>query len=229
MLTSVPRSGANAAGHRRRASARRLGIFRTRPAGAVAAAVLRFFAARRRARRIGAWTPFKLTLLTPLLPRRHLPLQHWPLEIHIGTGNHVGAQHLPQLVGRHFPDLTALQPAKLERPERDADQPVHLEAEMLQHIAYLAVLALASADGEPDIGALLAIERGLDGAIADAVDGDAALEPIERLLRHAAERAHPIAAQPAGLRQLDHARQLAIIGEEQQALGVDVEPADADQ
>ena len=60
--------------------------------------------------------------------------------------------------------------AELERPERDADQPVHLQAEMLQHIAHLAVLALADREGEPDIRALLAVERRLDRAIAHAVD-----------------------------------------------------------
>src|SRR4051812_28880995 len=41
--------------------------------------------------------------------------------------------------------------------------------------------------------------------------------------------ADAVAAQPAGIRQLERAREPAIIGEQQQALGVEVEPADADQ
>ena len=40
--------------------------------------------------------------------------------------------------------------------------------------------------------------------------------------------AHAIAAQPAGRRQFEHARKAAVIGQQQQALGVDVEPADRD-
>src|SRR5258707_10927812 len=41
--------------------------------------------------------------------------------------------------------------------------------------------------------------------------------------------ADAIAPQPAGIGQFEHARQPAIIGEQQQALGVEIEPADADQ
>ena len=41
-------------------------------------------------------------------------------------------------------------------------------------------------------------------------------------------RAHPVAAQPTGRRQFEHPREAAVVGEEQQALGVDVEPADRD-
>ena len=119
--------------------------------------------------------------------------------------------------------------AQLERPERDADQPVHLQPERFEHLAHLAVLALADGEGEPDIGALFAVERGLDRPVAHAVERDAAAQPVERLLRDAAERAHAVAAQPGGRRQFEHARQPAVIGEQQQPLGVEVEPADADQ
>ena len=41
--------------------------------------------------------------------------------------------------------------------------------------------------------------------------------------------ADPVAPQPAGFRQFQRTRQPAIIGEQQQALGVEVEPADRDQ
>ena len=52
---------------------------------------------------------------------------------------------------------------------------------MVEDLAHLAVLALAQAEREPDVGALRLVERGLDGAIAHAVDGDAVLELVERL------------------------------------------------
>ena len=100
---------------------------------------------------------------------------------------------------------------------------------MAEHVLDLAVLALAHGEGEPDIGALLAVERGLDRPVAHAVDLDAAAQPVELRLRDAAERAHAVAPQPGGLRQLQHAREPAVIGEQQQPLGVEVEPADADE
>ena len=45
---------------------------------------------------------------------------------------------------------------------------------MGQHAAHLAVLAFGQRDLEPGVGALLAVELGLDGAVAHALDGDAA-------------------------------------------------------
>ncbi len=71
---------------------------------------------------------------------------------------------------------------ELERAERHADQAVDLEAEVTEHVLDLAVLALPHREGEPDIAALRAIERGLDRAVADAVDGDAGAQRVELIL-----------------------------------------------
>src|ERR1700730_2976466 len=100
---------------------------------------------------------------------------------------------------------------------------------MTEHVLDLAVLALPHREGEPRIGALLALEPGLDRSVADGVDGDAVAQAVELLLAHAAVGAHPIAAQPAGRRQFEGAREPAVIGEQKQTLGVEVEPADADE
>ena len=51
---------------------------------------------------------------------------------------------------------------------------VTVEAEMAEHVAHLAVLALADRKGEPEVRALHAVERGFDGAVVDAADRDAA-------------------------------------------------------
>ena len=51
---------------------------------------------------------------------------------------------------------------------------------------------------------------------------------VERGLVDRAMRAHAVAPEPAGRRQFEHARQAAVVGQQQQALGVDVEPADRD-
>ena len=67
------------------------------------------------------------------------------------------------------------------------------------------------------------------GAVADAVDRDAVAQRVELRLRDLAVRAHAIAPQPAGRRQFQRAREPAVVGQQQQAFGVEIEPADADQ
>ena len=118
--------------------------------------------------------------------------------------------------------------AQLERPEGEADQPVHGQAEMFENALDFAVLAFAQAHGEPDIGALHTVERGLDAAIFDALNRDPFGKRIQLGLGHVAMSAHAIAAQPAGGGQLQHAGQTAVVGEQQQAFGVDVEAANRD-
>ena len=80
----------------------------------------------------------------------------------------------------HLLDRAGFKLAELERAERHADQPGDGETEMAEHIAHLAVLALADREREPDVGALRAIERRLDRPVADAVDGDRRAQRIER-------------------------------------------------
>ena len=99
---------------------------------------------------------------------------------------------------------------------------------MLEDFLDLAVFSLPETQREPGVRALLAVELGLDAEVVDAVDGDAVGETIERRLVDGPMRAHAIAAQPAGRRKLQHAREPAVVGEQQQPFGVDVEPADGD-
>ncbi len=151
------------------------------------------------------------------------------IKVGTGVGDDLFAELCAQLGCFDFPHRAVVEVAEIEGAERNADQPVHLQAERFKHLAHFAVLALADAEGQPDIGALFAVERRFDRPVTDAVDGNAAAQPVQRLLLHAAERAHTIAAQPAGHRQFQHAREPAVIGEQQEPFGVDVEPADADQ
>src|SRR3974390_2446967 len=62
--------------------------------------------------------------------------------------------------------------AELERTVGNADQPVHLEPEMGEHIAHLAVLALADRKHQPDIGALVTLQRRIDRTVFDVFDLD---------------------------------------------------------
>ena len=92
--------------------------------------------------------------------------------------------------------LRRRQLAELERPERHADQPRDLQPEMAQHVAHLAVLALADRERDPHVEALLAVERRLDRPVVDAVDGDAVAQRIELQPASPAMRAHAVAPQP---------------------------------
>src|SRR5208283_868906 len=93
---------------------------------------------------------------------------------------------------------------------------------------HLAVLAFAQADREPGVLALAAVQPGLDGAVTHALDGHPAGQRGECGRVHRAVHARAVAAQPAGGRQFQPSGERAVVGQQQQPLAVEVEPADAD-
>ena len=151
------------------------------------------------------------------------------VEIDVRLLGELHAKLVAQHARAHFHDLALRQVAEFERTERDADQPVDRKTEVLEDFLDLAVFSFPQAQGEPGVRALLAVKLGLDAEIVDAVDGHAVGEPIERRLVDVSVRAHAIASQPASRRQLQHAREAAVVGEQKQPFGVDVEPADCDK
>src|SRR5689334_13178283 len=100
---------------------------------------------------------------------------------------------------------------------------------MADYVADLAVLALADAEREPDVGALHTIKRGFDRSVVNSIEADAAPQPVELILRDGAMGPYPIAPQPPGCRQLEEPGQRSIIGEKQQAFGIEIESPDTDQ
>src|SRR5262249_28262329 len=128
----------------------------------------------------------------------------------------------------HRCDGAGLQVEELEWPERDADQAVDGQPEVVQHGAHLAILALAQADDQPGVARLLALEHCLDRTIAHAAERDAVFELVEGRLRYAAVGAHAITPEPASCRQLEMTREATVVAEQQQALGIDVKAADGD-
>src|SRR5262249_49419860 len=128
-------------------------------------------------------------------------------KIHPRLGRDARAELLAQGPRLDLLDRAGRQLAELERPKRHPDQAADRKPEVPEHVLHLAVLALADRKGEPDIAALDAIDRGLHRTIADAVDGDARTQAVELLLRHAAVGTHAVAAQPAGRRQFERARE----------------------
>ncbi len=139
-----------------------------------------------------------------------------------------GLDQLLQLARRHFLDLAGRQIAQVQGAVGDADQPVHLQPQGLEHLAHLAVLALGQADAHPDVRARAALDPGLDRAVGDALDGDPRLQAVELLLGGAAIGPGAVAAHHAGGRQFQLPGQSAVVGQEQQALGVQVQAADGD-
>ena len=155
--------------------------------------------------------------------------RHRPVEIRAGEFGDLLAELFAQHPGLDLLDLAFGEFAELERTVGHPDQPVHLEPEMRHHVADFAVLAFADREHQPDIGALVALQRRVDRAVFDAVDLDALFQLVELALRHLAMGADAVAPQPAGVGQFQRAGETAVIGQQQQALGVEIEPADRDQ
>jgi len=115
----------------------------------------------------------RVALLAALLPARRRggrTLRRRAGEIAARPRDDLLAELAAQASGRHLLDRALGQLAELERPECDPDQAVDLQVEVAQHVAHLAVLALADRKAEPDIGALLTLERRLDRPIMNALD-----------------------------------------------------------
>src|SRR5262249_52754101 len=102
---------------------------------------------------LGAPAARRLRLGCPLRDRRR--------EIALRLGNDPGAELLAQHPRAHLLDRALGELAELERSVGDADQPVHLQAEIAEHVPHLAVLALPDRKGEPHVRPLLAVERRL--------------------------------------------------------------------
>ncbi len=162
------------------------------------------------------------------LCRRRAPFDQRRVEIDAGLSRELCAQLVAQDPGAHFRHLALGEIAEFEGAEGNADEAVDRKPQVLEHLLDLAVLALAQAHGDPGVRALLAVELRLDGRIVDAVEADPAAERIELRLVDGPVDADAIAAEPPGRRQLQDPRQAAVVGQEKQALGVDVETADRD-
>src|SRR5215472_6056469 len=128
-------------------------------------------------------------------PARRLPRlfnQQRSIEIDPSLRDDLLAELCPQFRRLNLFHRAIVEIAKVEWTKGDADEATYLQAEGLEDLANLAVLALADAEGEPDIGALFAVKRRLDRSVADTIDRDTAAQPVECFLSNAAECAHAI-------------------------------------
>ena len=111
----------------------------------------------------------------------------------------------------------------MERAIADADQPVDAEVHRIHRAADFAVLAFTQADCQPGVCPLLTVQRHGHGLKPFPVDGDALAQRFQGGIGRASVHPHPVAAQPAGAGQLQFAFHTAVIGQQQQPLGVQVE------
>src|SRR5262252_17826 len=141
----------------------------------------------------------------PLLPllsiRRRLgrAFRDRPAEIATGLVDDAIAQLPAQIFCLDLLDGAFGKFGEAERPELDPDQAIDLQTEVAQHVAHLAVLALADGEGEPDVGTLLALKRRFNRPIPDAIDGDAVAQFIQLALAHPAVGTDTVAPDPSGL------------------------------
>ena len=125
--------------------------------------------------------------------------------------------------------------AHLQRPVRDRPEPHapkahHRVADGLAHVAHLARASLVQRDGEERL-VLARPETGVDeaddgGGRAAAVDRDPSPQPLELVLAGHAAHAREILALDFMLRMQQPLHELAVVRQQQQALGVVVEAAD---
>ena len=100
---------------------------------------------------------------------------------------------------------------------------------MFEHTAHLAVLPFTQRHRDPRVAALPAFEAGADRAIGDAVNRDAFPKHREAFRRDLAVDSHFVAADPSGRWQFEPSRERAVIGQQQQPLGIEIEASDRDQ
>lgn len=178
----------------------------------------------------------RLSFVKPAGARRRLQhrrfLRHGiaarAVEIGFRRLDETGPELILQDLGAHFLDRALAQIIQMKGPERNPDQSRHLQTQMLEHALDLAILALAQIHHDPGVFADFALENRDDRAIFDTVERDPMAQRVQRRLIDLAMHAHAVAPQPRGIRMREHAGEPAIIGEQHQAFGIDVETAHRD-
>src|SRR5712692_7236009 len=99
---------------------------------------------------------------------------------------------------------------------------------MLQQPLDLAILALVQNHREPAIGALTAIDRCGNRSIPDAVDRQTPPQPRNYRTIDMAVCAHAIGSCERSRRMLKVAREFTVVSQQQESLGIDIEPTDRD-
>src|SRR3569623_1904580 len=109
---------------------------------------------------------------------RALVFTHRLVELRTGHRGDLFAVLLAQHTTLDLLDLPLGNFTELERAIRHTDQAIHLETEMRHHVPHFAILAFADREHQPDVSALVALQRRIDRAVFNAIDLDAGLQFI---------------------------------------------------
>ena len=121
----------------------------------------------------------------------------------------------------NFPDGQFVQH---ERAITKPDQPADLKPQMFEDAADLAILAFAQRHLDPDIGARPPLQIGVDLAVADAVNLNSVDQFLQLRLTDLAICPGAIGALDTGRGQFQLALEPPVRGQQQQPLGIEVEP-----
>jgi hypothetical protein len=124
--------------------------------------------------------------------------------------------------------LTWLQPIIANRPDRDPSQAIDRMADRFAHVPDLPVAALVNRDPQRRVLIVPSAWQQFDLRRfgAPPLDHDAARQALHVVRVGDAQHARFIDAIDAMARMGEVCRQIAVVGENQQAFGVEVEPAD---
>ena len=100
---------------------------------------------------------------------------------------------------------------------------------MFEHAPHLAVLAFGQGHFDPAVLPAAALQICLDPTIAHSIDRDAFDQFVELGLGHVPERAGAVGAAHGVGGQFQRAFERAVIGQQQQALGIEIEATDRHQ
>ena len=142
----------------------------------------------------------------------------------------VEADEIAQLVELHLAELACIADAQVverEVRERDALQLVDRVAERLDHAVDLAVLALVDRDREPGVLALARQDLDLGGhRLRAVVERDAFSELLDLIVRELTVDLDVIGLRDVARRCEQLRRELTVVGEQEDALGIEVESSD---
>src|SRR5262249_55102642 len=104
-----------------------------------------------------------VALLATLLAAWDRKRRRGPFEIAAGAGSDAGAELAAQVLGLDLLGFALGEVTEAEGAEVDPDQAIDAQAKMAEHVAHLAVLALADRERKPDVGAgLVALDARLN-------------------------------------------------------------------
>src|SRR5262245_13231957 len=137
-----------------------------------------------------------------------------------------GAVQRALVIGVELPQLAGPQPPEPDRPDPNAHQPSHRKADRVEHPAHLALATLDHYQPDPAAALGAAGRTRLDRPGDPVLQLDPPLQSRELTVRGRAVDLGQVLLLDLEPRVREPVRELAVVGQQQEALGVPVEPPD---